>query len=618
MLLGALLAWVTYGQAPAGSARNTLALALLRAAAVCLVSAIVLGAPLAPPRSVAPVLAVDVSRSTLRTHSAGETEEALRARISHIMTKHAVTQLLAFGDSLREGGSEIDGVMATALQWRDYHSVLRPAVDRAAAMGKPILVLTDGEISDPDVFREALPGSMVIGDSLAEREDAAVTELRVRTTAVRGDTLDMDIVATAGSAGAPAGDVQLLVQGRVVSAQPLPTLESGAVARIPMRFVVPGGVSHLLVQAVVNAASDYERGNDTLGVIVDVSDRPQVVFLSTAPDVDVREVLRVLRGSLNLNVRAFLRLAPQLWLEEGGVNRLTESEVVQRARQAGMVIIHGDTAFAGLNNRTQGARALWSPALPPAPARAGEVQRETEWYPSRAPLSPVAAVLSGLPWDSLMPVRMSGAAKGDYTVLEVRAGRSGAPVAAIAAAEGRTGGVRTVVISGSGYASWALHSGRQAEAFDALWGAVFDWLAAARSDERKLVPAVSHFREGEPIRWRRSSPDSVVSVSISRQGTAASAADSITVRFVDGQTEAESKSLPKGVYTVQSSGGSSMFVVNAPEELLPAAVTLQHGSAVSGNVTSTPPRATDRAWPFAVALVLLSLEWLLRRYAGFR
>ena len=35
--------------------------------------------------------------------------------------------------------------------------------------------------------------------------------------------------------------------------------------------------------------------NDTLGVALEVNDRPAAVFVSTAPDVDVREALAVLR-----------------------------------------------------------------------------------------------------------------------------------------------------------------------------------------------------------------------------------------------------------------------------------------------------------------------------------
>jgi hypothetical protein len=340
------------------------------------------------------------------------------------------------------------------------------------------------------------------------------------------------------------------------------------------------------------------------------------VFVSTAPDLDVREALVVLRGALNVPTRAFLRLAPGVWRVEGSLAPISEDDVKTQAGAAGMLIVHGDTAWrprAAIRSAT-GARALWIPAPPTAIARAGEVARTPEWYASGVPASPLASALAGLPLDSLPPLTLAGPAKGSMPLLTAQLGKRGEAVPAIAA---RTeNGVRTIVVSGSGYAGWALRGGRSAEAFGALWGAIFDWLAAGRGDVRAARPMAALLRAGDAVAWRRGGADSIVSVQLRRRGDAG--VDSLTLRFAGASFETTSPALAAGVYDVQAEGGPSVLVVNASREWVPRAPTVRDGVLSRGTLSPDAPRLADAGWPFVLALLLLCGEWIGRRAAGYR
>jgi hypothetical protein len=351
---------------------------------------------------------------------------------------------------------------------------------------------------------------------------------------------------------------------------------------------------------------------------MDVGDRPAAVFVSTSPDIDVREVLTVLRGALDVPTRAYLRVAPGVWRVEGSLASVSEAEVKARAATAGMLIVHGDTAWrAQSGNRTAAARALWVPAPPTQIARAGELTRTPEWYATAAPPSPLMGALASLPYDSLPPVTLAGAATGGEPVLTVRLGKQGTAQTAIAAREAN--GTRTVVISGSGYAGWALRGGRSREAFTALWGAIFDWVSAGRGDLRAARPVTGVLRAGDPVTWRRGGADSVVPVRLSARGAVPTRVpgDSLLLRF-GARYETLSAPLAAGVYDAQTAGGVSVLVVNASREWVPRAPAVVAGPLARGSAGSDAPRLADAGWPFALALLLLCAEWIARRSSGQR
>ncbi|WP_396206473.1 hypothetical protein [Gemmatimonas sp.] len=619
--IGLVAAWLAYGRRGRGGvnspSRMTWLLAALRAAAVAVVAALLLGAPRGQETPRAPLVAVDVSASWRRAVGDESTFVQGWRRLvndSALRTVAGDADLVLVGDSLRE--STVDE--ARRVLPADRASRVRPAVDRAASLGRSLMLVTDGEIDDVDALAEAPPGSRVVRLPGATRRDVAVADLQVPLSVTGGDTVTASVTLTAGAIAADNGTLHLRVDGVEAATATIPPLAPFASTRLTVPFAVTRGDRVALVQAVVETASDAEGRNDTLTVAMDVGDRPAAVFVSTSPDIDVREVLTVLRGALDVPTRAYLRVAPGVWRVEGSLASVSEAEVKARAATAGMLIVHGDTAWrAQSGNRTAAARALWVPAPPTQIARAGELTRTPEWYATAAPPSPLMGALASLPYDSLPPVTLAGAATGGEPVLTVRLGKQGTAQTAIAAREAN--GTRTVVISGSGYAGWALRGGRSREAFTALWGAIFDWVSAGRGDLRAARPVTGVLRAGDPVTWRRGGADSVVPVRLSARGAVPTRVpgDSLLLRF-GARYETLSAPLAAGVYDAQTAGGVSVLVVNASREWVPRAPAVVAGPLARGSAGSDAPRLADAGWPFALALLLLCAEWIARRSSGQR
>ena len=616
LALGVAVAWLAYGRAGAAARSRAFLLGALRALAVTLVAAILFGAPSAPPRPATPLVAIDVSASSRR--AVGDENSAVkgwRERLAAAAARDApgADAFVVIGDSIRDiGASDI-----TSLRSDDQASRVRVAVDRAASLGRPLVLLTDGEVDDAESLAEAPLGSIVRVLANAPRTDGAIADMAVPTNATAGDTITVAATIVAGAMATPDAQLLVLMDGLAPVQLPVPPLAPLTSTRVTTTIALPRGARAAIVRSVLLVPGDAEPRNDTLSSTIDIGDRPSAVFVSTAPDLDVREALVVLRGALNVPTRAFLRLAPGVWRVEGSLARISEDDVKTQAGAAGMLIVHGDTTWRPrvAARSATGAKALWIPAPPTALARAGEVARTPEWYASGVPVSPLAAALAGLPLDSLPPLTLAGPARGTMPVLTAQLAKRGEAVAAIAARSDN--GVRTVVVSGSGYAGWALRGGRSAEAFGALWGAIFDWLAAGRGDVRAARPIASLMRAGDPVAWRRGGADSIVAVRLSRRGGPA-IADSLTLRFAGSSFETTSPALAAGVYDVQAVGGASVLVVNASREWVPRAPTVRDGVLSRGALASDAPRLADAGWPFVLALLLLCGEWIGRRASGYR
>src|SRR5919106_4447858 len=105
-----------------------------------------------------------------------------------------------------------------------------------------------------------------------------------------------------------------------------------------------------------------------------------------------------------------------------------------------------------------------------------------------------------------------------------------------------------VTVAAAGFWRWRFRGGRGADAYDALWGSIFDWLAAQRIDVRAAVPADAIIREGDEVRWARGGDgDSIVTVRLQRRGDSAGI-DSVPLRFGANNPTAESPPLGAGVY----------------------------------------------------------------------
>jgi hypothetical protein len=119
------------------------------------------------------------------------------------------------------------------------------------------------------------------------------------------------------------------------------------------------------------------------------------------------------------------------------------------------------------------------------------------------------------------------------------------------------------------------------------------------------------------VRWRRGSPnDTVVPVAVVKRGT--SVTDSITVRFPSGALFAESPSLTAGIYDVSTSGGTSVLVVNQSAEMLPKRPSVAEGDIGTGEALTDAPRLRGIGWIFAIVILSLCTEWMIRRRLGLR
>jgi hypothetical protein len=175
-----------------------------------------------------------------------------------------------------------------------------------------------------------------------------------------------------------------------------------------------------------------------------------------------------------------------------------------------------------------------------------------------------------------------------------------------------------VTVTGSGFWRWRFRGGASADAYAALWGGIFDWLAAERADRRGAVPDESAVRAGQPIRWRRgSSADSVVRVALRGEPRGART-DTLTLRFASGSATQETPALFPGVYDVTVPGGRTMLVVNAAAELLPSRPRIQSGDVGRRSRTDDARRARNVGALYALVIVLLCAEWIMRRRAGLR
>jgi hypothetical protein len=591
LIAGAAAVLFVYGLKPGGGL--TMLSAGLRLVAITGLVALILNAALGAARPAPAIVALDVSSSWLRNGDSTRFREALsRAR------DEASDELLLFGDSLR-----IDGDTVSA---SDDASRVRPAVERAMAEGRPLRVFTDGEIEDAEALAPLVGGSGIVVLRADEAADIAVAELRVNRATVGGDTLDVDVALTGSQRGGPPSRLTITLGGQTVTTVPVDSVGPYGERIVRARVPVPNVTGAVVIGAAVAAPGDRTSANDSLAVAVDVMPGAGAVVISTAPDYDVRDLAAVLRGTVLLPTRGFYRVAPGRWREEGSLGETTEQDVQRAAREAPLLVLHGDTAIFG-DPRTfaRGSLLLVAP-----PTSSGE-----EWYASGAPTSPMATALSGSPWDSLPPLEVGVVATpGNFEVLETRrARRLEKRVAAI----GWERPKRTVLVPASGFWRWRFRGGAPAAAHSAFWGSVIDWLAAERADNRAASPADGAVREGQPVRWRRGLPtDTIVSVALVRRGTTQQ--DSVLVRFSSGSLFAETPARPAGVYDITTKGGASVLVVNPSAEVLPRRPSVIEGDIGTGAALTDAPRLRGIGWIFAIVILSLCVEWIIRRRLGLR
>jgi hypothetical protein len=592
-LVGFGLAALQYG--PSG-ARRELPAAVLRGVAITLLVALLLDAPAGATRAVRPMAALDVSASWQR---GGATTYATALQHFRALARTADSSFL-FGDSLRRASPP---AVPT-----DTRSSTREAVDRALAAGRPLRIVTDGELDDPDALANLPAGSALDVIPRPAAPDAAVIGIDAPRAVVGADTVPIQVTVAAGAAGAGAGSLVVMFDRRTLATAPLAALDPSAERIVSMRIVVPSEEGDGLLRAIVTVPGDVEPRNDTLERPLEISPAAGAVFVSTSPDYDARYAIAVLRGAVSLPTRGFFRVAPGNWRVDGTLAPASETDVRRAVANAPLVVLHGDTALFGAPRAsTRGSLVLF-------PSPLGD--ESGEYYATGAPPSPLAAGLGAVPWDSLPPIESPAANYPAGTYWEgletQRARRFDRRVPVIGTLSGR----RVVIVNATGLWRWQFRGGVASDAYAALWGGIFDWLSAERPDVRVALPVEGAVRAGEPIEWRRGSgTDSVVTVIVARRGTPA--ADTVALHFGSGST-AESPPLARGVYDVRTTGGASLLVVNPSREWVPNRARVKAGAIGGGSVAGLATRVRALWWVYLALVGALCGEWIVRRSLGLR
>jgi hypothetical protein len=579
--------------------------ALLRFGAVTLLAALLLDAPAGPRKPLATWVALDASASWQRGGDVAPWQQAWRD-----VRAAKPESLFLFGDSLRPIRTT-DSLTTPA----DVSSNSRPAVERALGRGHPLVVVTDGELGDPEALSDLPAGSRVVVVNHAQVPDLAVASLELPRAIVSGDTIEVRVGLVAGARGAAAGILTLTVGDVPSLTVPVDSMGPYAERPVQLRARIEGREGPTIVRAIVRSPGDAEPRNDTLSMAVDLSRAASAVFVSTSPDQDARYALSVLRGALAVPTRGYFRVAPNAWRVDGSLAPISEADVRTAFREAPVAILHGDTAaFGPPRAATSGPLALLVPVS----------TSEDEWYAAAAPPSPLAPALSGLPWDSLPPISVGSVPPaGQWRALEVRRPHEADRRVIIAGSDTPR---RIVVVAASGLWNWRFRGGPSADAFTALWGSLFDWLAAERADRRAAVPTGIVLRAGEPVRWHRgSATDSSVLVVLrrvsntgARTRTDSARVDSMTLRFRADATVTESRALAPGIYTATVRGGTTMLAVNSSREWLPRQPRVRAGAIGGGVPVDAAPRLRTVGWAYAALLLLLCTEWVVRRRFGMR
>ncbi|MEO5825635.1 MAG: hypothetical protein ABIR59_07090 [Gemmatimonadales bacterium] len=483
------------------------------------------------------------------------------------------------------GRSELDGPIRGAL-----------------AGGRPVVVVTDGEIADATLLPADLLAQVTVRRiARAAGDDVALTQVRAPARATTGDTVSIDVELTASGSAPDTAHLVVRDESQELAAG---TARFGGrrTARLRISFRVPASLAgERWLDVVRVGASDAEPDDDRRQVRIVVTPTPGVVVLAASPDWDARFLYRTLRDVVQSPVRGYVQLEVGRWRRMDDLTPVAAAEVAAAASRADLLAVRGDTARWRQVGR---ARLLWAPA-----------STVGDWYLTTAGSSPIMAAFAGLDADSLPPAVAVGAVAvptSGWVGMRARLARRGDGVGVIAGRDGPSG--RTVVFGVDGLYRWGFRGGASDQAWRTLVADAATWLLdASDADGAKaqLVDAVT--QRGRPVRFRWSSAEPTEPLAITLETAAGERLDSL--RF-NGAGDA-SLNLPVGRYRYQlEGGGRGTFAVEPfSDELVAVAPSLDRRDA---EFTPTAPRRSlrDMLWLFALAVAGFGSEWMIRRKLG--
>jgi hypothetical protein len=550
-----------------------------------------------PASSTPPLVLLDASLSM------GRTNVSWRAALDSARRLAAGGLIWRFGDRLAafDTSDAADGA-----------TQLAPALDAAAARGGPIVVVTDGVVSDvaalaPDLRRR--PRIVVL--PRAPFYDVFLDAVDAPRHVSARDTLHLRV--TYGSAGSPPpgtaaprlATLAISNGGRPLETRPVPLPAAGTMtAELALPAArLQAGWSALDVR--VSAAGDAENRDDARRIAVDVSRQPTAVVLAAPSGWEARFFARTLRAVAGVPVRLFDETEPGRWRDGATLAAVSSDAVRQDAGQARLVALIGDSraldAFAG-----RSGVIVWTL----------DGGRAGDWYVEPPPASPLAGALGGITWDSLPPLialRDLAADSAGTTLLTARLARRGTsrPLIVLHDADGD----RRVTVAGAGLWRWIFRGGAPAEGYRSLVAGLTDWLlSGAGTGGDRVEPVATEVANGLPLQWRWVAHGAPRNVPIVLEGVHNRRTD--TLRF-DPSGGAQLR-LPPDAYRWRLADGGERGLVIVEEysaEWRPAAATLnaQPGSQGSGRVETN---ARDQWWWYWIAIAAFAGEWAWRRHRG--
>ncbi len=521
------------------------------------------------------------------------------------------------------------------------HSLLEPALRVVAEEGgRRVLVLSDGRITDaPDAERLARDAGLDVrlvrvgGDSV----DYAVAEMHAPSWAESGKPLTVRIGVT--SSDTPRADTMLAVilkeDGRVVARGAVAAPAPGRVASVALE-VTPATGDRLSRLDAELEGGDAVPDDDRRVAYVRITSRPAIVLVSLHPDWEPRFLAPTLERALGLPVQGFLRVGATRYLRLGAGSEagapVSLAAVRRAVAAADLLVVHGmdDGAPDWVGHAVRRARRLlllpdtgaYSASPVPLSAPAGG-----EWYLSDdLPASPVASLLSDLDVENLPPLsgpRLLRLPRRWWTPLVLRRGRHGVDVPMLAA--GDVNGRRIVVATAGGTWRWAFTGGNPAT-YDRVWSAVAGWLMGRERtvEAASVLPAQRVAERGSALQWLAPGLKAD-SVALAIQPAVGTAVDTV-VAFVNDT--ATTDVLGPGDYTyrarafrrdsIVATASGPFSVASFSRDFTAPVVSFrwEGASPLAGRGSRMPLRAM--AWPYLLLLLVLTVEWTLRRRWGLR
>ncbi len=542
-----------------------------------------------PPGSLQPVVLLDASLSMAGAGGRWADARTAAARLGDWRPVGAVSR-----DSSPAGG----------------RSLIASAVTAASAGGRPVWLLTDGEVEDPvDVPADILGQTGIRVFPRRPVADLALTRVAGPSRVTVGDTVRFEVdVSGVGMPDRREITVDV-ADGAVRWQSGVIKLAAGNGTGV-IEGVLPAGAGpgdHLLTVSLRGAADQEPRTDRRLHALT-VVPTPGIVVVAAPAGWESRFLFRALADVSALPVRGYFSIDGTRWSRMGELTPALPSEVEQAAARADLLVVFGDPPERFRPRR----RARWdwvatSRSAPPA---------EGDWYLLPAGQSPVAGAMMGLPVDSFPPgTGIAALTPGprDWIGLSAQVNRRGVERPAMIGRD--SAGHREVLVGAAGLWRWAFRGGSSDQAYRSLVAATATWLLGGSDSTTGVARPVRAVAErGRPLVFERLKAG-LTTVPIAIQGGPAPRTD--TLRF-DGTGRAELMLDPGAYrYRLQGGGAGMLGVEEYSEEWLPRPVRLTDHTPSGSPVPSRDP-LRDQWWLFALAATAFCGEWWWRRRNGLR